>query len=88
MVLKWVCHSRCSSRKEPTMSSELTLKKVSLQIKSLISREAAGHRRSINQEAIVLLEDAKPVPVTDEAANFATVWPGVKWGDLQSLCNP
>lgn len=51
-------HSRCSRQKEPTMRSELTLKKVPLQIKSLISREAAGHRRSINQEAIVLLEEA------------------------------
>lgn len=40
------------------MSTELTLKRVPMQIKSLISREAAGHRRSINQEAIVLLEEA------------------------------
>ena len=40
------------------MGSDLILKKVPSQIKSLISREAAGHRRSINQEAIVLLEEA------------------------------
>lgn len=40
------------------MSAELTLKKVPEQIKSLISREADNNRRSINQEAIVLLEEA------------------------------
>lgn len=40
------------------MSAELQLKKVPEQIKSLISREADLHRRSINQEAIVLLEEA------------------------------
>ena len=40
------------------MTVELTLKKVPDQIKSLINREAQTHRRSINQEAIVLLEEA------------------------------
>ena len=37
---------------------ELQLKKVPLQIKTLISKEAELHRRSINQEAIALLEEA------------------------------
>lgn len=40
------------------MSTELQLKKVPAIVKSLISREASIHRRSINQEAIVLLEEA------------------------------
>jgi hypothetical protein len=40
------------------MSTELQLKKVPAIVKSLISREADLHRRSINQEAIVLLEEA------------------------------
>lgn len=38
--------------------AELQLKKVPGRIKSLISREASLHRRSINQEAIALLEEA------------------------------
>ncbi len=37
---------------------ELQLKKVPPRITSLISREAELHRRSINQEAIALLEEA------------------------------
>ncbi len=37
---------------------DLQLKKVPTHIKSLIDREAALHRRSINQETIVLLEEA------------------------------
>ncbi len=40
------------------MIVDLPLKKVPSRIKSLISREAENHRRSINQEAIVLLEEA------------------------------
>lgn len=40
------------------MSNELQLKKVPAIVKSLISREAGLHRRSINQEAIALLEEA------------------------------
>lgn len=40
------------------MSTELQLKKVPAIVKSLISREASINRRSINQEAIVLLEEA------------------------------
>ena len=40
------------------MGTELQLKGVPEQLKSLISREAGAHRRSINQEAIVLLEEA------------------------------
>ena len=40
------------------MIVDLPLKKVPARIKSLISREAENHRRSINQEAIVLLEEA------------------------------
>lgn len=40
------------------MIVDLPLKKVPAQIKSLISREAENHRRSINQETIVLLEEA------------------------------
>jgi hypothetical protein len=39
------------------MSTELQLKKVPAIVKSLITREASIHRRSINQEA-VLLEEA------------------------------
>lgn len=38
--------------------TELQLKKVPAKIKSLIGSEAALNRRSINQEAIVLLEEA------------------------------
>jgi len=37
---------------------DLQLKKVPTHIQSLIDREAALHRRSINQETIVLLEEA------------------------------
>ena len=40
------------------MSAELQLKKVPDTVKALIAREASTHRRSINQEAIVLLEEA------------------------------
>lgn len=40
------------------MTTELQLKKVPMHIKSLIGREAGLHRRSINQETIVLLEEA------------------------------
>jgi len=40
------------------MPVELTLKKVPESVKELITREADLHRRSINQEAIVLLEEA------------------------------
>jgi hypothetical protein len=40
------------------MSTELQLKKVPAIVKALITREASVHRRSINQEAIVLLEEA------------------------------
>lgn len=40
------------------MSVELQLKKVPDTVKALITREASTHRRSINQEAIVLLEEA------------------------------
>lgn len=40
------------------MTTALQLKKVPSHIKSLIDREASLHRRSINQETIVLLEEA------------------------------
>ncbi len=40
------------------MTTELQIKKVPMHIKSLIGREAGLHRRSINQETIVLLEEA------------------------------
>ena len=40
------------------MTAALQLKKVPSHIKSLIDREASLHRRSINQETIVLLEEA------------------------------
>jgi hypothetical protein len=40
------------------MTTVLQLKKVPAHIKSLIDREAGLHRRSINQETIVLLEEA------------------------------
>jgi len=40
------------------METDLFLKKVPADVKELISREADLHRRSINQEAIVLLEEA------------------------------
>lgn len=40
------------------MSVDLFLKKVPLVIKDLIGREAHSNRRSINQEAIALLEEA------------------------------
>jgi len=40
------------------METDLFLKKVPADVKELISREAELHRRSINQEAIVLLEEA------------------------------
>jgi Arc-like DNA binding domain len=40
------------------MSVDLFLKKVPLVIKDLIGREANSNRRSINQEAIALLEEA------------------------------
>lgn len=40
------------------MSADLQLKKVPATVKALIEREASTHRRSINQEAIVLLEEA------------------------------
>ncbi len=39
-------------------TAELQLKKVPSRIKSLIGSEALLHRRSINQEAIALLEEA------------------------------
>ena len=39
-------------------TAELQLKKVPARIKSLIGSEATLHRRSINQEAIALLEEA------------------------------
>jgi plasmid stability protein len=40
------------------MPTELQLKKVPDSVKTLIARQAQLHRRSINQEAIVLLEEA------------------------------
>lgn len=40
------------------MNVDLFIKKVPQVIKELISREAANNRRSINQEAIALLEEA------------------------------
>jgi hypothetical protein len=46
------------SDNEPAMTTELQLKKVPDTVKTLIAREASLHRRSINQEAIVLLEEA------------------------------
>lgn len=40
------------------MSTELQLKKVPAVVKELITREANVHRRSISDEAIILLEEA------------------------------
>ena len=40
------------------MEAGLALKKIPTRVKELIIREAHSHRRSINQEAIVLLEEA------------------------------
>lgn len=40
------------------MDSDLFIKKIPNNVKELIAREAEVHRRSINQEAIVLLEEA------------------------------
>lgn len=40
------------------MDVDLFIKKVPQVVKELISREAVGNRRSINQEAIALLEEA------------------------------
>lgn len=40
------------------METELFIKKIPREIKELIGREARSHRRSVNQEAIVLLEEA------------------------------
>jgi hypothetical protein len=40
------------------MTVDLFIKKIPLVVKELISREASDHRRSINQEAIALLEEA------------------------------
>jgi hypothetical protein len=40
------------------MDTEIYLKKVPQNIKKLIAFEAKGHRRSLNQEVIVLLEEA------------------------------
>lgn len=40
------------------METELFIKKIPREIKELIGREARNHRRSVNQEAIVLLEEA------------------------------
>ena len=40
------------------MSTELQLKKVPAIVKELITREASVHRRTISDEAIVLLEEA------------------------------
>lgn len=40
------------------MTVDLFIKKVPVLVKELISREANDHRRSINQEAIALLEEA------------------------------
>lgn len=40
------------------MDTELFIKKLPGSVKELIAREAELHRRSVNQEAIVLLEEA------------------------------
>jgi hypothetical protein len=40
------------------MRAELQLKKVPATVRSLIAREASMHRRTIDQEAIILLEEA------------------------------
>ena len=40
------------------METELFIKKLPREIKDLIWHEARSHRRSVNQEAIVLLEEA------------------------------
>lgn len=45
------------------MNVDLFLKKVPQVVKDLIGREAASNRRSINQEAIALLEEALLVRV-------------------------
>lgn len=53
-------------------TADLQLKKVPARIKSLITREAEVHHRSMNQEAIALLEEAllaraqKQAPTRDE----------------------
>lgn len=40
------------------MDTDLFIKKLPGEVKELIAREAELHRRSVNQEAIVLLEEA------------------------------
>lgn len=40
------------------MSNDLFIKNIPTVIKELVTREAAEHRRSSNQEAIALLEEA------------------------------
>ncbi|MDE2617387.1 MAG: Arc family DNA-binding protein [Burkholderiales bacterium] len=53
-------------------TADLQLKKVPARIKSLITREATVHHRSMNQEAIALLEEAllaraqRQTPTRDE----------------------
>jgi hypothetical protein len=42
----------------PTVDADLFIKKMPHVVKELISREAFDNRRSINQEAIALLEEA------------------------------
>lgn len=51
------------------MIADLLLKNVPARLKSLISREAENHRRSINQEAIVLLEEALLTRAKNATAN-------------------
>lgn len=40
------------------MEADLFIKKIPSHLKELIGREAQSHRRSVNQETIVLLEEA------------------------------
>ena len=47
-----------SSTLPKIMETELFIKRLPEQIKTLIGHEARLHRRSVNQEAIVLLEEA------------------------------
>jgi plasmid stability protein len=58
------------------MSVDLFIKNVPQVVKELISREAVDHRRSINQEAIALLE---------EALAFRTRSPEVRRSELNQL---
>lgn len=52
--------SRCNAanKRRSALNDDLFIKRVPLVIKDLVAREAAQNHRSVNQEAIALLEEA------------------------------